>query len=184
MNAASQVPSGVLMSTFVSTTCWASTVPVAAAVSPAAAMPTNPRRVMLSLFMSVLLCSLPRRCGAAATVAPLIIPRMAPCAWLTDHAALLPSPATALDVACGRGRHAVWLAERGFSVVALDRNVDALRALQHLAKARTLPIRASVRDLESGAPSLGTATFDVIVVIHYLHRPLIPALLAALRPGG
>ena len=90
----------------------------------------------------------------------------------------------ALDVACGRGRHALWLAARGLSVVALDRNADAIRELQAEATARGLPIVASVRDLESGSPSLGTASFDTIVVVHFLHRLLFASLIAALRPGG
>jgi SAM-dependent methyltransferase len=41
-----------------------------------------------------------------------------------------------------------------------------------------------VVDLESSEVSLGDAAFDVIVGVHYLHRPLFPALLQALRPGG
>ena len=39
-------------------------------------------------------------------------------------------------------------------------------------------------DLEGAPPPLGDAAYDVIVVTHYLHRPLFPSLLAALRPGG
>ena len=109
---------------------------------------------------------------------------MTPAAWLTEHAHLLPPRGTALDVACGRGRHALWLAERGLSVVALDRDADAIRDLQAQATARGLPIAAAVRDLESGSPSLGTEAFDTIVVVHYLHRRLFASLLDALLPGG
>jgi SAM-dependent methyltransferase len=109
---------------------------------------------------------------------------MTPALWLTSHVHLLPRHGAALDVACGRGRHAVWLSEHGLSVVAVDRDANETRELQREAAARGLPIVATVRDLESGTPSFGTATFDVIVVIHYLHRPLFPALLGALRPGG
>lgn len=109
---------------------------------------------------------------------------MPPAAWLVDHAYLLPAAGTALDVACGRGRHALWLAGRGLSVRAVDRNADAIGALQDEADRQGLAIKAEVCDLEQGSWSLGHAAYDVIVVIHYLHRPLVPALIAALRPGG
>jgi SAM-dependent methyltransferase len=59
-----------------------------------------------------------------------------------------------------------------------------VRELNGLARARSLPLRAEVRDLEgTPRPSLD-AVFDVIVVVHYLHRPLFPALIAALAPSG
>jgi SAM-dependent methyltransferase len=109
---------------------------------------------------------------------------MAPASWLEDHADLLPRSGCAVDVACGRGRHALWLAARGLSVLALDRNEDAIRELHRAAVDARMPILAETRDLETGAPSIGIAAFDVVVVIHYLHRPLFPTLLDALRPGG
>ena len=109
---------------------------------------------------------------------------MTPARWLTDHASLLPHGAMVLDVACGTGRHALWLAAHGSSVVALDRNAIAIETLQREAAVRGLRIDATVRDLESGLHPLPRHTFDVIVVVHYLHRPLFPSLIAALRPGG
>lgn len=107
-----------------------------------------------------------------------------PASWLTRHEQLLPAAGTALDVACGRGRHALWLAERGLAVQAIDRNPDAIAALEQLARRQNLPVRGRVADLESGIPDIGRAAFDVIVVVHYLHRPLFPALVAALKQGG
>jgi tellurite methyltransferase len=104
--------------------------------------------------------------------------------WLTMHEQLLPRQGTALDVACGRGRHALWLATRGLAVRAIDRDADALAAVQADALRQRLPIVTAVVDLEKRTPHLGGATFDVVVVVHYLHRPLFPALIAALRPGG
>ena len=53
----------------------------------------------------------------------------APTDWLTAHAALLPASGDALDIACGRGRHALWLADQGLRVTAAA--VEA--ALQTLA---------------------------------------------------
>ena len=104
--------------------------------------------------------------------------------WLTRNADLLPARGRALDVACGRGRHALWLAERGLDTVAVDRDAAAIEALDQEARRRALPIDARVQDLETGDPSLGDALYDAIVVVHYLHRPLFPALIRALRPGG
>ncbi len=108
-----------------------------------------------------------------------------PASWLVQHAGLLPREGRALDVACGRGRHALWLAERGLTTLAVDRNADAIRDVNDAARERGLRLRAEVRDLESGVnPFQDEAAFDVIVVVHYLHRPLFPALLDALAPGG
>ena len=110
--------------------------------------------------------------------------RDVPASWLTDHAELLPTRGTALDVACGSGRHARWLAGCGLVTTAVDRDEAAIARLEEEAAGRGLPLTALVLDLEDGAAALGSAAFDVIVVVHYLHRPLFPALRAALRPGG
>jgi SAM-dependent methyltransferase len=107
-----------------------------------------------------------------------------PASWLVQHADLLPRVGRALDVACGRGRHALWLAERGLTTLAVDRDADAVRDVNDVAQKRRLPLRAETRDLERGDDPFRGATFDVIVVVHYLHRPLFPSLLAALAPGG
>lgn len=107
-----------------------------------------------------------------------------PSRWLVDHAALLPRTGEALDVACGRGRHALWLAARGLRVRAVDRDAAAIEDLRAEASRLGAAISADVMDLEGGAVSLGRSIFDLIVVIRYLHRPLFPALRDALRPGG
>jgi SAM-dependent methyltransferase len=107
-----------------------------------------------------------------------------PSDWIQRHGSLLPSSGNALDVACGRGRNALWLAARGLSVDAVDRDADAIAALQAAALDRGLVVHARVADLESGTPDIPPAAFDVVVVTHYLHRPLFPALIAALKPGG
>ena len=107
-----------------------------------------------------------------------------PSSWLVQHAGLLPREGRALDVASGRGRHALWLAEHGLTTLAVDRDPEAIRELNEAARERRLPLRAEVRDLEGGETSFHGSTFDVIVVVHYLHRPLFPALIEALAPGG
>ena len=107
-----------------------------------------------------------------------------PARWLVDHQHLLPLTGDALDVACGAGRNAVWLAERGLRTVAVDRDVAALEALRHVAAIRTLPLSAVFMDLETADATLGNDRYDVIVAVHYLHRPLFPRLREALRVGG
>jgi len=108
-----------------------------------------------------------------------------PSAWLIDNADLLPRGGAALDVACGRGRHALWLARKGFHVRALDRNAEAVEQLRATARQLGLPIDCEVLDLECDPPpDLGTARYDAIVVFNYLHRPLVPALQRALAAGG
>lgn len=107
-----------------------------------------------------------------------------PSTWLTSNRRLLPAEGDALDLACGSGRNAVWLAEQGFRTLAVDRNDVALDTLAQEATQRGLSIRTQLVDLENGAPFFTPDTFDLIVVVHYLHRPLFPSLVSALRPGG
>ncbi len=104
--------------------------------------------------------------------------------WLAAHRHLLPPLGTALDVACGRGRPALWLAGPGFSTHAVDRDAEAVQFLRAEAGRLHLPVVADVVDLEVDGVSLGHAAYDVVVVMRYLHRPLFPALRAAVKPGG
>lgn len=104
--------------------------------------------------------------------------------WLVESAPLLPAGGRALDVACGRGRHALLLAAAGFDVTAVDLDGAALLAMGERAQALGLRMRTEVCDLEAAEAHLGDSLFDLIVVFRYLHRPLFPALGRALRPGG
>jgi len=109
----------------------------------------------------------------------------APAAWLVMNRPRLPSSGRALDVACGRGRNAVWLAQQGFATTAIDREPSVVAALDARVRREGLPLTALAMDLESVVGvTLGEGAYDVVVVVHYLHRSLFPALLAALRPGG
>jgi SAM-dependent methyltransferase len=106
-----------------------------------------------------------------------------PAEWVTRHAPLL-ARGEALDVACGRGRHAFWLAEQGCVVTAVDRDARAVDEVAAEARRRRLPITAVVADLEGERAVLAPGAFEMIVVVHYLHRPLFPQLIEALRPKG
>lgn len=92
-----------------------------------------------------------------------------------------------LDVACGSGRHALFLASLGYQVDAVDRDEEALARLSAGARARCLTgISPRVLDLEPPPqePNLGHEAYDAILVFFYLNRPLFPYLIDALTPGG
>lgn len=103
-------------------------------------------------------------------------------AVLRENAFLLPSAGRALDLACGRGGNALFLAHKGLTVTAWDYSEAAIKHMDELAKARRLSIRAEVRDVLAAPPAPGS--FDVICVSYFLARELVPALVDALRPGG
>jgi len=107
-----------------------------------------------------------------------------PSSWLLESAPRWPAGGRALDVACGRGRHALLLAAAGFEVTAVDVDAAAVADLRAQSRGVGLSLHTEVRDLEGADTELGEAAFDLIVVFRYLHRPLFPALRNALRPGG
>lgn len=102
-----------------------------------------------------------------------------PARVLTENAHLLPRSGRALDLACGLGSNAVFLADRGLAVEAWDISNVATTALGARLGARGV---VRVRDilLEPPPPD----SFDVIVLVRYLERSLARDIAAALRPGG
>jgi len=95
---------------------------------------------------------------------------------------LAPPHGRALDVACGGGRHALSAAARGYRVTAVDYARPALVGLRAAAAARGLAIDALVADVETWP--IPPARFDLVMVVDFLWRPLLPALRAAVAPGG
>jgi SAM-dependent methyltransferase len=103
----------------------------------------------------------------------------APSRWVERWAALIRRGGTVLDVACGHGRHARFLAARGLNIVAADRDLAVLASLSGVAG-----VTPHIADLEDEAwPFIGQS-FDGVVVTNYLYRPLFGQLSAALAPGG
>ncbi|OGQ82533.1 MAG: hypothetical protein A3F90_15990 [Deltaproteobacteria bacterium RIFCSPLOWO2_12_FULL_60_19] len=92
------------------------------------------------------------------------------------------APGRALDVATGRGRNACFLAERGFSVDAMDISEVALQEARKTAQARGLPINFIQAELEQAA--LPGAAYDLIINFNFLERSLIPKMKNALKLGG
>lgn len=98
------------------------------------------------------------------------------------------TPGTALDLGCGMGRDTVALAATGWRVTAVDVLPEAIERGRELAE-RYAPGRViewAVEDLEGAEdpPCLARGPFDLVVSIRYLHRPLLAAAEALLRPGG
>jgi tellurite methyltransferase len=106
---------------------------------------------------------------------------VSPAPLLVSVADLLP-PGTALDLACGAGGNAIYLATLGWRVTAIDRSAEAIRQLR--ARAGTLPIDSRVEDLEDRAFSIEPAAYDLICDFYYLQRDLFPKIRVGIRPGG
>lgn len=104
---------------------------------------------------------------------------------LRDHPPAVAAGArpTALDVACGSGRNAVYLALQGYEVTALDILPDALAKAQELASRSDTRIRTVQRDV-TFAGALDDERADVVVVVRFLDRVLFGALQRAVQPGG
>ncbi|HKY08225.1 MAG TPA: class I SAM-dependent methyltransferase [Candidatus Binatia bacterium] len=91
-------------------------------------------------------------------------------------------PGKALDLACGKGRNALFLASRGFEVTAIDISTAGLERGREQAKAKGLSIIWQQADLETF--ELPDEVYDLIVNVSYLQRSLISRLKSALKPGG
>jgi SAM-dependent methyltransferase len=105
--------------------------------------------------------------------------------FAAERERLVAAGGPALDLACGRGRHALALAASGVPVVALDRDRARLAELAAAARARALPVRLLRADLEAGACiPLASASCSAVLVFRYLHRPLAAEIVRVLRPGG
>lgn len=102
-----------------------------------------------------------------------------PSPWVIRHSALIPKGGQILDLACGSGRHAVWLAQQGYQVDAIDRDVQAVVNIMGLDN-----ITVSILDLEAGEGLRTDRRYDGIIVTRYLYRPILPILPQILNFGG
>ena len=94
------------------------------------------------------------------------------------------APGLALDLACGSGRNALYLAELGWNVTAVDGSPVALDVLRARAHERALDIDIRSADLERGQFEIPSERFDLILDSYYLQRDLIPKMQAGLPRGG
>jgi rhodanese-related sulfurtransferase len=108
---------------------------------------------------------------------------IAPSPFLVENFDLLPK-GLALDVAMGEGRHAIYLATRGFDVDGVDADPRAVAQARAAARRLGAPIRAIAGNVEDGTYILPLETYDLIVVFNYLHRPLFQDIRDGVVPGG
>jgi SAM-dependent methyltransferase len=109
---------------------------------------------------------------------------------LQDHADLLPTSGIALDLACGLGGNAIFLAQQGLKTHAWDISQAAIEKLlsycrgycQSHGNGETISLTPEVRDVEAYPPEINT--FDVICVSYYLQRALSKDIMEALKPNG
>jgi SAM-dependent methyltransferase len=107
----------------------------------------------------------------------------APTPLLVETATRL-RPGKALDLACGTGRNALWLARNGWTVTAVDGAPAAIEILQRKAAGQKLAIEALVADLERGEYQIETAAWDLVAMCYYLQRDLFEAAKQAVVPNG
>jgi tellurite methyltransferase len=114
-----------------------------------------------------------------------------PAAWFVAHADSLPTSGRALDLAGGTGRHAVWLASRGLDVTLADVSPVGLALARDLAAQSGVTLEAAVEaDLEThgllgpdASPALA-GPWDLVLIHHFLWRPLLTEVPRTLAPGG
>lgn len=92
-------------------------------------------------------------------------------------------PHRALDLACGVGQNGLWMATQGYTVDALDISRVALAVAQvQAAKRHISGINLIPSDLDDAV--LERDTYDVVVIVRFIKRGLMPDIRAAVRPGG
>jgi SAM-dependent methyltransferase len=105
-----------------------------------------------------------------------------PSLLLTSARELLPREGNALDLAGGGGRNAIWMAKHGLDVTLADVSDEALKLVQHRASEHGVSLRVVRVDLETDPIPGGP--WRLIVLLHYLHRPLFAEIPRLLAPGG
>ena len=101
----------------------------------------------------------------------------APSDWVRRWSTLAPPGSTALDVACGAGRHLRWMHQHGHPTVGVDRSADAVAACAAWGEIHCA-------DLEDGPWPFAGRQFGAVIVTNYLWRPLLPLLVDSVAPGG
>lgn len=106
-----------------------------------------------------------------------------PSPLLVDIASKLP-PGNALDLACGAGRNALWLAEHGWCVTAVDGSAAAVEILRERAALRHLPLHTCVADLERHEFAIASSAWDLVAMCYYLQRDLFEPAKDGVVPGS
>jgi len=99
-----------------------------------------------------------------------------------EVAPLLPSAGCALDLAGGAGRHAIWLAERGWDTTMVDTSKVAIAIAEERAAAANVEVSLVHADLTVDGPPAGP--WDLVLIVHYLQRDLFPRVIEQLAADG
>ncbi|HZU27115.1 MAG TPA: methyltransferase domain-containing protein [Bryobacteraceae bacterium] len=94
------------------------------------------------------------------------------------------TPGRVLDLACGTGRNAIWLAQHGWRVTAVDGSQAAITALLARAAREGVAVETRVADLGSGEFQVEPNAWDAILDCYYLQRDLFPGIRNGVRPEG
>ena len=101
---------------------------------------------------------------------------------MVEHVFLLPDSGVALDIACGLGANACFLAKQGLATTAWDISEVAIAKLQQIALSKALPVTPEVHEITQN--SFSENSFDVIIISQFLDRSLSDGIISALKPGG
>lgn len=106
-----------------------------------------------------------------------------PTPLLAETVAALPA-GKALDLACGTGRNAIWLASRGWQVTAVEGSSVAIHILQNTAAQRGVTVATCIANLETHEYPIKLSTWDVVAICYYLQRDLFEPAKRGVVPGG
>ena len=105
-----------------------------------------------------------------------------PVEWLKDHSDMLDGKGSALDIASGEGRNAVFAAENGYQTLAVDISTTGLEKAHALADEKGVSIKTQLVDLDNW--KIKQNAFDLILCFNFLDRRIFPAIKCALKPRG
>lgn len=103
----------------------------------------------------------------------------APCPWVRRWAGAIDVDGPVLDLACGGGRHTAYLTLLGYPVIAIDREIDGMKAFESVPTVTLLEA-----DVENGPWPLEPKSLAGIVITNYLHRPHFRTYYETLKSGG
>lgn len=110
------------------------------------------------------------------------LPRPALPEVFAGHESLFPRTGSALDIACGTGASAVWLAQRGLDVLGFDISAVAIARARALAERAGVAVRFEAVDLDDGLPS--GAPVNLVLCHRFRDSRLDGAIIDRLTPGG
>lgn len=93
-------------------------------------------------------------------------------------------PGAALDLACGAGRNAIWLAQQGWAVTAVDGAASAIGILRTKAAECGVTVDARVANLENHEYKIQKSAWDLLAICYYLQRDLFEPAKQGVKPGG